>query len=296
MANTSIQLGLSFTKNRAYISDVSTLTADKVVSSLAYRDFSKAINNNVLLNNDASTQDELISGLAEFIKESSSPKLSFVIDNSLINSCIIPYSDSLTDEETADLIDKEFSLIIGEKKSFYIYEWAPIKGNKLILFWIPEIVIARLQLIVSRMGKNLTIVDLEPLSIINLVTEKQLLPDDGKVNIIIKWDEDYFAITGYEKSDLVFYEIYYKTSPADCPFYLTKLLGFYGINLQQVQNIYWYGKELQQSSNNIQSILNKPVQSLFESLKIIFHRHSESGNLPLDSAVSSLSVALRTET
>lgn len=295
MSNNSIHTGLNFTKNRAYISDLSALTAEKSAASLAYQDFSIAINTDVLLNNESSSQDELIQGLSEFINPGTSQKLSFAIDSSLINSCIVPFSGNLTEDELAELVDTEFSMIVGEKKSFYIYEWAPLKGNQVIIFWIPEIIIARLQLIVSRLGKNLTIVDLEPLSVLNLVNEKQLLPDDGKLNIIIKFDDDYFSITGYEKSELVFYDIYYKNSPVDCPFHIIKLLKQYNIELKNLQNIYWYGKEFTQSLSNLQSVLNKPIIGLFESLKILFHRHSESGNLPLDSSVSSLSVALRNE-
>lgn len=295
MPNNSLHTGLNFSKSRAFISDLANLTADKVAATLAYRDFNISLNTEVLLNNESSAQDELIDGLSAFINENTSQKLSFVIDNSLVNSTSVPYSGNLTEEELAELVDNEFSLIVGEKKSFYIYEWAPIKNNKVLIFWIPEIIIARLQLIVSRLGKNLTIVDLEPLSIINLVNEKHILPDDEKLNIIIKFEDDYFSITGYEKSELVFYEIYYKNSPVDCPFHIIKLLKMHQIELKNLQKIYWYGKELPQSLTNLQSVLNKPAESLFESLKILFHRHSECGNLLLDSSVPSLSVALRNE-
>lgn len=268
---------------------------DKMAASLAFIETAFNINQDILLTGDGEKLDKLCNSLSKFITPGTSPNLSFVLDSSILQTTLIPLSKSYSTEELADFIETEFNLLVGDKKSSYIYEWVPIQNNKILIFWVPEIAIARLQLISSKLGKTLTIVDIEPLSIINLLTEKNLMPDSGKLNIIVKFDDDSFSFLAYNNSEIVFFENFFKYNLSDCSFHLLKVLNQNKIELSTVSNIYWYGKEILNTISGLNSLLNIKPENLFESLKILYFRNNESAELHLESSLASLSIGLRSE-
>ena len=266
-----------------------------MAASLSFIETPFNINQDVLLSGEGEKLDKLCSSLSKFITSSTSSNLSFVLDSSILQTSLIPLSKIYSTDELADFIETEFNLIVGDKKSSYIYEWVPVQNNKILIFWVPEIAIARLQLISSKLGKNLTIVDIEPLSIINLVTERNLVPETGRINVIIKFDDDAFCFLAYNNSEIVFFKTFFKYNLSDCSFHLLKVLNEYMIELATVSNIYWYGKEIHNTISGLNSLLSIKPENLFESLRILYFRNNESADLHLESSLASLSIGLRNE-
>ncbi|MBN8705067.1 MAG: hypothetical protein J0L62_04270 [Bacteroidetes bacterium] len=296
MSSQSLNTGVSFSGQKAYVATSNLLMQDKVAVTLSCSEFGFDLNKDLILKGNDPLINQVISELGKFITNQTAPHLSVAIDPTLFLYSVIPVDHSGLDADSLERrVHEEFSFIAGEKLSAYIYEWIPLQRDKVLILWVPGVVINFLQILATRLSKKLSIVDFEPLAIMNLMNEKQIAPGPGKFYLVTSCIDNGFTFMGFSDKEVLFYEHFVSYPQEDLPFFLLQVLNQYGLNLSEMESLFWYGKFSQTVLSSLKSTLNIQPENLFEKMKVLYHRHQESGSFFLESALSAISVSYRTE-
>jgi len=296
LTTNSLNTGISFSGNKIFVATSNQLLQDKVAVTLSVCEFDFDINKKLVLKGNDPLITQVVSELSKYINPHTAIHLSVAIDPALFLTTVIPADhSSLSSEELESVIHDEFGRITGEKQSAYIYEWIPLAGSRVLILWVPSVVINFLQILATQLQKKLAIVDFEPLAIMNLMNERQISPSEGLFHLVVNSSDSGFTFMGYTDRDVLFYQHFIDYPQDDIPYFLLNALRENQLSVRSLDTLYWYGKFSQQVLSNLMGSLNTQPVNLFEKLKILYHRHQESPAFFLESALAAISVSYRTE-
>lgn len=296
MSSKVLNTGLNFSGNRFYLSVASSLMQDKVAITLASGEVEFDINRDWFLTGGDQFTKPITGEIQKYLVNHTSPLLSVVLDPALYLYTRIPVNHrDLTQDELEQLVNTETERITGDKHNLFIFEWMPLKNDHILVFWIPAVVVSQLQILASRLGKKLHIVDFEPLAIMNLMNDRQFIPGEGSIHLVIGNKESGFNLLGFDEKEVVLYDHFIGHPAEDIPFYVHKCLNDMQIKPRSISRIFWYGKFTAPVLSGIRSVTGHQPKNLFENLKILYHRHSDTSAFTLENALPGIAVSYRTD-
>lgn len=298
MAETPQSSAICFADNKLFVAELLPVSSNKFVSSIGQiiGKTNENLAETLLLQGEGVVLDLISDECKKIFPGTSSTPLKVSIPPSLFLTTIVPLSEGeFTPDELTVIAQKEIDILTHDQKGTYIHEWVQIANNQLLIFWIPEVVVARIQLFASKISRTLQLIDFEPLTIITAIQDK-INVNPKHFSIIIGMESQSFYLMAFNQSDLIAYKFYNNFEPVDAPIFILKFLKEFGLEKNMIDQIFWYGMEQSTLNDNLKSILKKSGSNLLDELKLLYHKNANTGITTPEHVLPAIILTYRNDT